>query len=244
MMMMMQVTPRMPITSIKLSLQPPRPLRNPRIGILQMSPVALQRGRALGRVHVPPELPQRLLGELLGALGLEGDVGRAELQAAGDDAVLGLEGAHEAREALGQDLEQPCEGRDGADAGRLERLLGGGQARVEGGEVLGQGGDVAVEVGRVHGGVDDAGEAEGGGVQAARNQVGEVRQESLKVGERRAGQQEGEGVRGQRVHGIEERGQDEEELEEGFWRGFGRGLRLSLLQTLAGSGEPRGWCCC
>lgn len=239
----LQITPGgTPIIRIKLILQPPRPLRNPLIRILQMRSVALQRDRALGRVHLPPEPPERLLGQLLRALRLERDVGRAELEAACDDAVLRLEGPHQARQALGQDPEELCQGRDGADAGRIQDLLGGGQVRAEGGKVLGQGSDVPVEVGRVHGGMGDAGEAEGGGVQIARDQVGEVREEGLEGGERRAGQQEGEGVAGKGVHCVEERGQDEEELEEGFGRGLGRGLGLSLLEALAGPGEPRGCC--
>lgn len=74
-----------------------------------------------------------------------------------------------------------------------------------------------MQEGGVRGRVGDAREGDGGGMQCGGDELAELGQEGLQLGEGRVGEQDGGGGGVERGWGGEEGWEEEEEVEEGLW---------------------------
>lgn len=92
-----------------------------------MSAVVLKRGDGLWRVHGPADRGCGDGGLGVVATGMQRDLCGADLEAARDDAVLGLESADEDAESLAGGLEEGGQGSEGAKAVGRQVGFGGGQ---------------------------------------------------------------------------------------------------------------------
>lgn len=131
--------------------------------------------------------------------------------------MLDLKGADEVGQRLCGCVENRGQGGEAAEAVGNEGGLGSGKVGAESSQGLREGGNVSVEVGWVCRGVGDSSETEGGRAQRRGEKGRQSWEEGFDIGQGRVGKEKLKGgLRERRRVGVQQRRENEEEVNEGL----------------------------